>query len=64
MVQRLGFYSLRRVAIEMCRLVVLFTPIIQNTYPNNAALQAALAAANVACEELRKQIDLQATPGV
>jgi hypothetical protein len=61
---RIGFYSLRRVAREMCRFIFLFTPTIRNLYPDNATLLAALATANLACEELVKEIDLQATPGV
>lgn len=59
MARRDGFYSLRKVAREMCRLITLFTPIIRGLYPNNTALQAALAAAMAACDELFKEIDLQ-----
>lgn len=64
MAKRTGFYSIRQVAREMCRLITIFSPIIRNLYPANTALQAALAAAQAACEELHKQIDLQDTPGV
>jgi len=64
MARRLGFFSIRRVAMEMCRLITIFAPIIRNEYPANTALQAALAAAQGACEELHKQIDLQAPAGV
>jgi len=64
MAQRIGFYSLRKVAREMCRLLTLFSPIIRNAYPNNATLQAALAAAMAACDELREEIDKVAPVGV
>lgn len=64
MARRIGFYSIRKVAVQMCRLITIFAPVIRNQYPSNATLQAALSAAQAACEELRKQIDLQAEPGV
>lgn len=64
MARRVGFYSLRKVAVEMCRLITFFAPIIRSSYPSNSALQAALSAAQSACAELHKQIDLQAPVGV
>lgn len=54
--RRTGLPSLDKIAREMCRLIVTFTPIIRSLYPENAALLAALAAANAACEALEEQI--------
>jgi hypothetical protein len=62
--RRDGFYSIRKAARQMCRFIFTFTPVIQRLYPSNAALHAALAAANAACEALVAEIDGQATPGV
>lgn len=57
MTRRLGVPSLIDVAKEMCRLITLFSPIIQRAYPNNAALLAALAAANAACATLHLECE-------
>lgn len=62
--QRIGFYTLRKLAYGMCKALPAFTPLIRKAYPNNAALLAALAAAEVACHALIEEIDNQATPGV
>lgn len=62
--RRTGLPSLRVVAREMCRLVTKFTPVIQRLYPENAALTAALLAANAACAELVTEIDGELEPGV
>lgn len=64
MARKIGFYSIKKAAQEICKYVPLFTPIIQRLYPNNATLLAALATANAACAELVKEITLQETPGV
>lgn len=64
MAQKIGFYSLRKVAREMCRFIFIFSPVIRAKYPNNALLLAALSAAEVACHNLVEQIDLQAPQGV
>lgn len=63
-VQKIGFYSIRKAAKELCRLVVKFTPIIRNTFPDNATLLSALATANAACEALHEQIDEADDTGV
>lgn len=62
--RRIGFYSLRKVGRELCRLIYVFTPIIRKAYPDNAVLLAALETANVACDALVKEIDEVAEPGV
>lgn len=64
MTRRTGLPSLRVVAREMCRLVTKFTPVIQSLYSENAALMAALLAANAACAELVAEIDGELEPGV
>lgn len=64
MAKRNGFYSLRVVARELCRLVVKFTPIIQAQFPSNTTLLAALEAANLACAVLIAEIDEVAEVGV
>jgi hypothetical protein len=56
MAQRVGFYSLKKVAREMCRLIFFFTPVIKAVYPSATALHAALSAANAACEVLYENI--------
>lgn len=58
MAARNGIPSILQIAQRLCQLVVKFTPIITAQYPSNAALQAALAAANVACAELAAQAAL------
>lgn len=62
--QRIGFYSIRRYARLMCKYILQFTPVITKTFPENAALLAALAAANAACEVLVMEIDSADDPGV
>ena len=62
--RRIGFYSLRKAAREMCRLVVAFTPIITKFFGDSPSLLAALAAANAACGVLVAEIDLVDTPGI
>lgn len=47
--------SVQSAAENMCKLLARATPVIARLYPTNAALQAALAAANAACEELAIQ---------
>lgn len=56
MAQRTGLSTLHRVARELCRYIGLFTPIIQRLYGDNAALMAALSAANAACGVLVTEI--------
>lgn len=56
MTRRTGVPSLIDVAREMCRLITKFTPVIQRLYPENVALQAALAAANTACGALDEEL--------
>lgn len=62
--QRIGFYSLRYTARQMCKYLFKFSPVIRTAYPDNALLLAALTAAEAACHELVIQIDAQAEPGV
>jgi hypothetical protein len=45
-------------------LVTAFTPVITRLYPTNAALLAALAAANTACAILEAEVTAQKEPGV
>ena len=56
MAQKTGVPSLMAVAREMCRLIVNFTPVIERLYGDNAALMAALAAANAACSALHAEL--------
>jgi hypothetical protein len=64
MAQRIGFYSLRKAAREICRLITKFTPVIQAAYPDSETLLLALAAANAACAALVESIDEVAPQGV
>lgn len=56
MARRTGVPSLMIVARKMCDLIVRFTPTIQQLYPSNSALLAALAAANAACAVLHMEL--------
>lgn len=56
MARRTGVPALMDVARRMCRLIVDFTPVIQKLYGENAALMAALAAANSACAALHAEL--------
>ena len=56
MAKRTGVPTMIMVARDLCRLVVKFTPVIQNLYPANATLQAALAAALTACQALDAEL--------
>lgn len=57
--QRTGLPTIRDVAFSMCKYVTTFTPIIKKVYPANAALQAALVAAQAACVVLVEEADAQ-----
>lgn len=56
MAKRTGVPTLIKVAERMCQLIVTYSPVIQSLYPANTALQAALAAANAACQTLHNQL--------
>lgn len=56
MAKRIGVSTLMRVAHEMCKYIVLFSPLIQHAFPDNLVLQAALEAALLACQELEKEL--------
>lgn len=56
MARRTGIPTLMMIARRMCDLIVRFTPVIQDLYPTNAALLAALAAANAACAALHVEL--------
>lgn len=56
MARRTGVPAIMTVARELCRLIVKFTPVIAQLYPTNAALQAALVAANEACGLLHHEL--------
>jgi hypothetical protein len=64
MAPRIGFYTLRKLGQQMCKYIVQFSPAIQQAYPNNGALHAALAAALAACSVLDQEIALEQEPGV
>lgn len=56
MARRTGVPAMMVVARRLCTLIVKFTPIIQQLYPTNSALMAALAAANAACSALHVEL--------
>jgi hypothetical protein len=45
-----------KIAARLCDLITRFSPIIQQLYPGNSALLAALAAANSACATLHVEL--------
>lgn len=53
---RTGVPTLQRVAQELCKYIVRFTPIIRLAYPQNAAILAALDAALAACSVLDQEL--------
>lgn len=57
MAQRTGVPTILRVAKELCRLLALFGPVITARFPDNAALAAAVAAANAACGVLASELE-------
>lgn len=61
--RRTGLPSILEVAHKLCKLIVTFTPYIQRLYPDNAALLAALAAANAACMALGEEVQNAIEPG-
>lgn len=64
MARRDGFYSIRKVAKEMCRLITVFAPVIKQLYPDSPALHAALEAALAACRTLHEELDANSESGV
>lgn len=56
MARRTGVPAMMLVARRLCLLIVKFTPIVQQLYPTNSALLAALAAANAACATLHAEL--------
>lgn len=52
MASRNGIPTILAIAQRLCKLIVTFTPIIQQQFPTNTALLAALASANAACAVL------------
>jgi hypothetical protein len=56
MTKRTGVPALMQVALRMCQLIATFTPVIERLYGDNAALMAALAAANTACAALHAEL--------
>jgi hypothetical protein len=51
-----GIPTLAKIAQVMCRALGKFTPFIVQKYPDNAALLAALAAAQAACNVLNTEL--------
>jgi hypothetical protein len=58
MTHRNGVPTMLQVAQKLCQLIVKFTPTLTAEFSGNAALLAALAAANAACAALAAQLQL------
>lgn len=56
MARRTGVPTMMAIARRLCDLINKFSPVIASTYPGNAALMAALAAANAACSALHMEL--------
>lgn len=56
MARRNGVPSLQKTAQLLCRLITVFSPLIQRQFPDNTPLLTALAAAHAACEALDAQL--------
>jgi len=61
---RIGFYTLNKTALVLCKALARFSPYIIQQYPDNAALLAALAAAQSACAVLRSAIAPYTVPEI
>ena len=62
--KRIGFYTIRQLAQQMCKYIVLFSPAIRLYYPNNPTLLLSLEAALAACGTLDAEIAAAEEPGV
>jgi len=56
--QKIGFYTLRKLAYKMCQAITAFGPLIRRHFADRPLLLAALTAAELACHELVTEIDL------
>lgn len=56
MARRTGVPKLMKLAQQLCIAIAKFTPVIQQLYPSNATLQAALTTANAACAALHAEL--------
>lgn len=57
MAGRTGIPTLIKVARELCRLILLFGPIITRLYPDNSSLLVAMAAAQAACHTFHDELE-------
>ena len=57
MTRRTGIPTLMFLARRMCKMLSAYSGVITKLYPDNTALLAALAAANVACGVLFVELD-------
>lgn len=57
MTQRTYVPTMLQLAHTMCKYIARATPVITRLYPSNAALLAALAAANEACTVLGAELE-------
>ena len=58
MAKRTGIPTMLWVAKRMCQLVADYGALITSLYPSNAALIAALTAANAACATLAAELEM------
>lgn len=54
--RRTGVPTLVLIAAQLCKYISRYGPTISALYPENVALQAALAAAGAACQTLETQL--------
>nr|CRY96455.1 hypothetical protein [uncultured prokaryote] len=64
MTSRTGMPAITKVAREMCRLIVKFTPIIRVVTDNSSPVLLALEAANAACAALDEALQDYIEEGV
>jgi len=57
MAGRTGVPSLIKVARKLCDLILKFGPVITRLYPDNSALQVAMAAASAACQTFHEELE-------
>jgi len=55
--KKTGIPTLVNTSTALCRALDKYAWVITHLYPDNTALQVALAAATVACQELRKELE-------
>lgn len=55
--QKIGFYTLRKIAYSLCKAIDQFGPLIKYYFPNSTALHTLLETIHPLCSQLVTEID-------